>query len=291
MFPTARGVVYFMIWRAIWHLARGIIHARAARCVCACMRESSLVFPTRRIARRGIGTCVHACVTPNTRAHAWGIAPRTRVHTHSARDRYALRPSASKPLEVEALRKYNADWRNSYLSPYTRTYGRDVHTRAPRARGETREKWKVENGKKEEAGWNNASEKESARRKRGQEGGGNNFYDVPSNIYNTRLTLPLLFYTSFIALSARTKFMVFHPQLYALVLSTQLDLYAYSLNTSQLISLLYICSVRFSFRILISLQRVPLMQNFVFYSYNSYSHNRPHAYADAGLFFYRLIRR
>lgn len=40
------------------------------------------------------------------------------VHTHSARDRYALRPSASKPLEVEALRKYNAAG-ETYLSPYT----------------------------------------------------------------------------------------------------------------------------------------------------------------------------
>ena len=27
MFPTARGVVYFTIWRAIWHLAWNIIHA------------------------------------------------------------------------------------------------------------------------------------------------------------------------------------------------------------------------------------------------------------------------
>lgn len=62
----------------------------------------------------------------------------------------------------------------------------------------------------------------------------NNFYGVPSNIHNTYLTLPLLFYISLLHYQRKTKLMVFQPQLYALVLSTQLDLYALTLNTSQL---------------------------------------------------------
>lgn len=104
-----------------------------------CMRESSLVFPTLCIARRGIGTCTRVYIDTHARmrnrsTHAYTHArTHTCVHTHSARDRYALRPSASKPLEVEALRKYNAYRLNLPLSVYT-------YTHAPRARGKRRER-------------------------------------------------------------------------------------------------------------------------------------------------------
>lgn len=76
MFPTARGVVYFMIWRAIWHFARGIIHARAARaCVYAWILPRLPYAPYRASRDRD----VHACA----RTHAWRIAPRTRVCTRT----------------------------------------------------------------------------------------------------------------------------------------------------------------------------------------------------------------
>lgn len=76
----------------------------------------------------------------NTRAHARMKNRPTHacVHTHSARDRYALRPSTSKPLEVEALRKYNADRRNSPLSVYTDVQTGCIHTH--REREEKRER-------------------------------------------------------------------------------------------------------------------------------------------------------
>lgn len=129
MFPTARGVVYFMIWRAIWHLARGIIHARAARaCVCvyAVNPSSSSLRAVSRVAGSG-----RARVYTRARAHArtHEESPHARVW---ARDRYALRPSTSKPLEVEALRKYNASRRNLPLSVYTDIQAGYIHVHQER---------------------------------------------------------------------------------------------------------------------------------------------------------------
>lgn len=97
-------------------------------CVCVCVNPFLRLpyVPVSRVARDRERARV---CTLSTRAHARMRNRPTHacVHTHSARDRYALRPSTSKPLEVEALRKYNADRRNSPLSLYTRTYRRDVY--------------------------------------------------------------------------------------------------------------------------------------------------------------------
>lgn len=94
-------------------------------CVCMCVcGESFLVFPTRYIARRGIGTCTRVYTRARTHARTHEESPHARV---CARDRYALRPSTSKPLEVEALRKYNASRRNLPLSVFTDIRRRDIY--------------------------------------------------------------------------------------------------------------------------------------------------------------------
>lgn len=104
-------------------------------CVCMCVcGESFLVFPTRYIARRGIGTCTRVY----TRAHAH--ARMRNRPTRVCRDRYALRPSTSKPLEVEALRKYNASRRNLPLSVFTDIRRRDIYICTRSGRRETRKK-------------------------------------------------------------------------------------------------------------------------------------------------------
>lgn len=163
-----------------------------------CMRESSLVFPTLCIARRGIGTCTRVYIDTHARmrnrsTHAYTHArAHTCVHTHSARDRYALRPSASKPLEVEALRKYNAYRLNLPLSVYTYGWGR-IHVHQEREERDAKEMKSRELRKKRHDETTREREREkNGERRRGE----NNFYGIPSNIHNTYLNVPLLFYTS-----------------------------------------------------------------------------------------------
>lgn len=215
MFPTARGVVYFMIWRAIWHLARGIIHARAARaCVCV-NRSSSSLRAVSRVAGSG---CARVCIL-NTRAHARMKNHRPThacAHTYSARDRYALRPSTSKP-EIEALRKYNADWRNLPFSVCRRTDG--MYTHAPTCtksgRRDAKEMKSREWRKKKGTRWTNASEKERRMAKGREE---RTTFTASHLIYTTH-TWPFLFYfiLRYCIINANQAFMVFQPQLYALV--------------------------------------------------------------------------
>lgn len=119
---------------------------------------SNLTFRARHNSRP-CGSCLRVCVNPSSSslravsrvagsgcarvcAHARMKNRPTHacVHTHSARDRYALRPSTSKPLEVEALRKYNADRRNSPLSVYTDVQMGCIHMQEREERRERNEK-------------------------------------------------------------------------------------------------------------------------------------------------------
>lgn len=107
-------------------------------CVCMCVYavnpSSSSLRAISRVAGSGRAR-VYTRARARARTHE--ESPHARV---CARDRYALRPSTSKPLEVEALRKYNASRRNLPLSLYSRTYADGIYTCAPGARGETRKK-------------------------------------------------------------------------------------------------------------------------------------------------------